>query len=54
MLRPRFPNGLLKTVFLIQKNKEAYSEPCQTSKMELFVKILDGGWQLAKFARASS
>ena len=52
MLRPRFPNGLLKTVFLIQKNKEAYSEPCQTSKMELFVKIVDGRCQLTKLARA--
>ena len=44
MPMPRFPNGLLKPVFVIQKNKEAYSERCQTSKMELFVKIVDGGW----------
>ena len=51
---PRFPNGLLKPVFVIQKNKEACSEPCETSKMELFLKIVDGGWQLAKFARAPS
>ena len=50
----RFPNGLLKPVFVIQKNEEAYSERCQTSKMELFMKIVDGGWQLAKFARAPS
>ena len=41
---PRFPNGLLKSVFVIQKNKETYSEPCQTSKMELFVNIVDSGW----------
>ena len=49
----RFPNGLLKPVFVIQKNKEAHSEPFQTSKMELFVKIVEGGWQLAKFAKNS-
>ena len=48
-----FPNGLLKPVFVIQKNKKAYSELCQTSNMELFVKILDGGWTLAKFAKSS-
>ena len=54
MPKQRFPNGLLKPVFVIQKNKEAYSERCQTSKMELFMKIVDGGWQLAKFARAPS
>ena len=52
MPMPRFPNGLLKPVLVIQK-KEAYSEPCQTSKMELFVKIVDGGLQLAKFAKSS-
>ena len=40
---PRFPNGLFKAVFVIQKNKEAYLEPCQTSKMETFVKIVDDG-----------
>ena len=32
----------LKPVFVIQKNKGVYSEPCQTSKMELFMKIIDG------------
>ena len=53
MQMPKFPNGLLKPVFVIQKNKEAYSEPCQTSKMDLFVKIVDGGWQLAKLAKSS-
>ena len=53
MRMPRFPNGLLKSLFVTQK-KEAYSEPCQTSKMELFVKIVDGGWQLVKFAKAPS
>ena len=47
----RFPNDLLKPVFVIQKNKEEYSEPCQTSKMKLFVKIFGGGWKLAKFAK---
>ena len=35
------------------ERKEAYSETCQTSQMELFVKIVDGGWQLAKFAKRS-
>ena len=49
----RFANGLLKLVFVIQKNKEPHSEPCQTSKMELFVKIIDSEWQLAKFAKSS-
>ena len=34
---PRFTNVLLKLVFVIHKNKEAYSEP-------LFVKIVDHGW----------
>ena len=42
MPMPRFPNSLLKPVFAIQKNKEAHSEPFQKSKMELFVKIVDG------------
>ena len=50
---PRFPNGLVKPVFVIQKNKKAYLEPCQTSKMELFLKIVDGGWQLAKFEKST-
>ena len=54
MPMPRFPNGLLKPVFVIHKIKETHSEPCQTSKMELFVKIVDGAWQLAKFAGAPS
>ena len=53
MLMPRFPNGLLKPVFAIQENKEAHSEPFQTSKTELFVKIVHGGWQFAKFAKNS-
>ena len=52
MLMPRFPDDLLKPVLGIQKNKEEHSETCQTSKMELFMKIVDGGWQLAKFPRA--
>ena len=43
MPMPRFPNGLLKPVFVIQKNKEEHSEPFRTSKMELFVKKVDGG-----------
>ena len=47
---PRFPNGLLKPVFVIQ----AHSKPFETSNMELFVKIVDGGWHLAKFAKNSS
>ena len=51
---PRFPNDLLKPVFAIQKSKETYSESSQTSKIELFMKIVDGGWQLEKFARAPS
>ena len=54
MLMLRFPNGLLKPVFVIQKINEAHSEPCETSKMKLFVKIVDGAWQLAKFAGAPS
>ena len=53
MPMPRFPNGLLEPVFVIQKSKEVCSEPCQTSKMEPFVKIVDGGRQLAKFAKSS-
>ena len=52
MPMPRFANGLLKPVLVIQKNKEAHSEPCQTSKMELFVNTIDGGWQLGKFAKS--
>ena len=40
------------TVHLIQKNKETYSEPCQTSKMELYVKIVEGGRPLANFAKS--
>ena len=43
---PRFTNVLLKLVFVIHKNKEAYSEP-------LFVKIVDHGWELAKFGKSS-
>ena len=46
---PRFPNGLLKPVFVIQ----GHSETFQTSKMELFVKTINGGWQLAKFEKTS-
>ena len=53
MPMPIFPNGLLKPVLVIQKNEKAYSEPCQTSKMELLVKIVDGGCQLAKFVKSS-
>ena len=49
---PRIPNDALKPVFVIEKNKEAYSKRCQTSKMELFAKKFDGAWQLTKFARA--
>ena len=30
-----------KPVLVIQKKKKVYPEPCQTSKMELFVKIVD-------------
>ena len=41
-------------MFVIPKSKETYSGPCQTSKVELFVKIVDGGWQLEKFARVPS
>ena len=40
---PKFPNGQLNPVFAIQKSKEVYLEPCQTSKMKFFVKIVDGG-----------
>ena len=54
MPMPRVSDGLLKPVFVTQKSKGTYSEPCQTFKMELFVKIVDGGWQLEKFARAPS
>ena len=43
----------IKTCVCNKGKKEAYSEPCQTSKMELFVKIVDGGCQLAKFAKSS-
>ena len=32
---------------------EAYSEPCQTSKMELFVKMINGWKPLTIFAKSS-
>ena len=41
----------IKTCVCNTERKETYSEPCQTSKMDLFVKIVDGGWQLAKLAK---
>ena len=53
MPMPKISNGQLTLVFVILKNKEAYSEPCQTSKMKLFVKIVDVRWLLAKSAKNS-
>ena len=43
----------IKTCVCNTENKEAYSELCRVSKMELFVKIFGGGWHLAKFARST-
>ena len=31
----------LKSLFVIQKKKEAYSRPCQSFRMELFLKIVN-------------
>ena len=53
MPMPKISNGQLTLVFVILKNKEAYSEPCQTSKMKLFVKIVDVRWLFAKSAKNS-
>ena len=43
---------MLKSVFVIQKSKEAYSEPCQTSKMILFVIMVDNERPLASFVKS--
>ena len=47
MPMPRFPNGLLKPVFVIQ----AHSKPFETSNMERYVKTVDGGWQFSKVCK---
>ena len=44
---------MFKPVFVIQKHKGAYSESCQTSKIGLFVKIIDDRRLLAIFAKSS-
>ena len=36
-----------------EANSEAYSEPCQTSKMEVFTKIVNGFSFLTIFAKSS-
>ena len=33
-----------ETSLILNTNSEAYSEPCQTSKMEIFAKIVNGFW----------
>ena len=33
-----------ETSLTLNTNSEAYSEPCQTSKMEIFAKIMNGFW----------
>ena len=35
-------NGVVTVHFLLAANAETYSEPCKTSKMELFTKIGNG------------
>ena len=37
----------------MEANSEAYSEPCQTSKMEVFTKIVNGFSFLTIFAKSS-
>ena len=37
----------------LEANPEAYLEPCQTSKMELFTKIVNGFSYLNIFAKSS-
>ena len=40
------------TRLTLQTNSEAYSEPCQTSKMEVFAKIMNGFSFLTIFAKS--
>ena len=46
----RFKNG---TSVTLEDNSEAYSKPCQTSKMEVFAKIMNGFSFLVIFAKSS-
>ena len=43
----------MKHPLTLEANPEAYSEPCQTSKMELFAKIVNGFSYLNIFAKSS-
>ena len=40
-----------KPVLVIWKKKKVYPEPCQTSKMELFMKIVDNQRPLTIFTK---
>ena len=42
-----------ETSLTLEANSEAYSEPCQTSKMEVFTKIVNGFSFLTIFAKSS-
>ena len=42
-----------QSVYFCWQNAKAFSEHCQTSKMDLFVKIVNGWKQLAIFAKSS-
>ena len=35
------------------RSPDAYSDPCQTSNMELFGKVIAGFWPLTVFAKSS-
>ena len=37
-----FPLGILHCIYIAVLLSEEYSEPCQTSKMDFFVKIVNG------------
>ena len=42
-----------KTSLTLEANSEGYSEPCQTSKMDVFAKIVNGFSSLTIFAESS-
>ena len=41
-----------KTSLTLEANSEGYSEPCQTSKMDVFAKIVNGFSSLTIFAES--
>ena len=41
-----------ETSLTLEANSEAYSEPCQTSKIEVFAQIVNGFWFLTIFAKS--